>query len=127
MRLDIITCLPELFDGPVNQSIVKRSIEKGLVELFIHNLRDYSTNKHKNVDDYAFGGGAGMVLTIEPVDTCISRLKEKLNYDEVIYFTPDGESLNQSIANQLSLQKKPNTSLWSLQGSGSSGTGSSCH
>ncbi len=105
MRLDIITCLPELFDGPVNQSIVKRSIEKGLVELFIHNLRDYSTNKHKNVDDYAFGGGAGMVLTIEPVDTCISRLKEKLNYDEVIYFTPDGESLNQSIANQLSLQK----------------------
>ena len=105
MRLDIITCLPELFDGPVNQSIVKRSIEKGLVELFIHNLRDYSTNKHKNVDDYAFGGGAGMVLTIEPVDTCISRLKEKSNYDEVIYFTPDGESLNQSIANQLSLQK----------------------
>lgn len=105
MRLDIITCLPELFSGPMNQSIVKRSIDKGLVEIHIHNLRDYSTNKFKNVDDYAFGGGAGMVMTIEPIDQCISKLKAERAYDEVIYLTPDGTTLNQSTANQLSLQK----------------------
>ncbi len=105
MRIDIITCLPDLFEGPLTQSIVKRSMDKGLVELEIHNLRDYSTNKHQNVDDYAFGGGAGMVLMIEPIDKCISGLKEKRDYDEVIYLTPDGETYNQSIANQLSLKQ----------------------
>lgn len=105
MRIDIITCLPDLFEGPLTQSIVKRSMDKGLVELEIHNLRDYATNKHLNVDDYAFGGGAGMVLMIEPIDKCISGLKEKRNYDEVIYLTPDGETYNQSIANQLSLKE----------------------
>lgn len=105
MRIDIITCLPDLFQGPLTQSIVKRSMDKGLVELEIHNLRDYSDNKHKNVDDYAFGGGAGMVLMIEPIDKCISALKSRLEYDEVIYLTPDGETYNQSIANQLSLQQ----------------------
>ncbi|MEQ8906351.1 tRNA (guanosine(37)-N1)-methyltransferase TrmD [Ekhidna sp.] len=105
MRIDIITCLPDLFEGPLTQSIVKRSMDKGLVELEIHNLRDYSTNKHLNVDDYAFGGGAGMVLMIEPIDKCISGLKEKRDYDEVIYLTPDGETYNQSMANQLSLKQ----------------------
>lgn len=105
MRLDIITCLPELFDGPINQSIVKRAQQKGLVEIHIHNLRDYSTNKHKNVDDYAFGGGAGMVLMIEPIDACISKLKSERDYQEVIYLTPDGETLNQGIANGLSMNE----------------------
>lgn len=105
MRIDIITCLPNLFEGPLTQSIVKRSMDKGLVELEIHNLRDYSDNKHKNVDDYAFGGGAGMVLMIEPIDKCISKLKEQRTYDEIIYLTPDGETYNQSIANQLSLKE----------------------
>ncbi len=105
MRLDIITCLPDLFDGPINQSIVKRAQSKGLVEIAIHNLRDYSTNKHKNVDDYAFGGGAGMVLMIEPIDACIIDLKAQRTYDEVIYLTPDGETLHQKMANQLSLRQ----------------------
>lgn len=105
MRIDIITCLPDLFEGPLTQSIVKRSMDKNLVDIQIHNLRDYSTNKQKSVDDYAFGGGAGMVLTIEPIDKCISKLKEERNYDEVIYLTPDGETHNQSTANQLSLHK----------------------
>ena len=105
MRIDIITCLPDLFEGPLTQSIVKRSMDKGLVELQIHNLRDYATNKHLHVDDYAFGGGAGMVLTIEPIDKCISVLKEKRSYDEVIYLTPDGVTYNQAIANQLSLKE----------------------
>ncbi|WP_421763295.1 tRNA (guanosine(37)-N1)-methyltransferase TrmD [Ekhidna sp.] len=105
MRIDIITCLPNLFEGPLTQSIVKRSMDKGLVELQIHNLRDYATNKHQNVDDYAFGGGAGMVLMIEPIDKCISELKGKRAYDEVIYLTPDGVTYNQGIANQLSLKQ----------------------
>ncbi|REE05876.1 tRNA (guanosine(37)-N1)-methyltransferase TrmD [Marinoscillum furvescens] len=105
MRLDIITCLPDLFDGPMNQSIVKRSQTKGHVEIAIHNLRDYATNKHKNVDDYAYGGGAGMVLSVEPIDKCISGLKEQRTYEEVIYLTPDGETLNQRMANQLSLNE----------------------
>jgi len=104
MRIDIITCLPNLFEGPLTQSIVKRSQEKGLVELEIHNLRDYATDKHQHVDDYAFGGGAGMVLMIEPIDKCITELKSQRDYDEVIYLTPDGETYNQSIANQLSLK-----------------------
>jgi len=105
MRIDIITCLPNLFEGPLTQSIVKRSMDKGLVELEIHNLRDYADNKHKHVDDYAFGGGAGMVLMIEPIDKCITELKSACSYDEVIYLTPDGETYTQSIANQLSLKK----------------------
>ena len=103
MRLDIITCLPDLFEGPMNQSIVKRSVTKGHVDIHIHNLRDYSTNKHKNVDDYAYGGGAGMVLCIEPIDACISKLKGDRSYDEVIFLTPDGERLSQNMANGLSI------------------------
>ena len=105
MRFDIITCLPDLFDGPLTQSIVKRSMQKNIVDIHIHNLRDYATNVHKHVDDYAFGGGAGMVLTIEPIDRCISKLKETTAYDEVIYMTPDGETYNQRTANQLSLHQ----------------------
>ena len=89
----------------MTQSIVKRSMAKGLVELEIHDLRDYADNKHKHVDDYAFGGGAGMVLMIEPIDKCISDLKASRDYDEVIYLTPDGTTYNQSIANQLSLKE----------------------
>jgi len=104
MRIDIITCLPELFEGPMNQSIVKRSIQKSLVNITIHDLKDYSTNKHKTVDDYAYGGGAGMVLMIEPIHKCIQTLKAKHSYDEIIYLTPDGETLNQSISNQMSLK-----------------------
>lgn len=105
MRLDIITCLPELFDGPLNQSIVRRAQEKGLVEIAIHNLRDYAENKHSHVDDYAFGGGAGMVLMIEPIDKCIAGLKAARAYEEVIYLTPDGETLHQGMANQLSMNQ----------------------
>ncbi len=105
MRIDIITCLPNLFEGPLTQSIVKRSMDKGLVELEIHNLRDYAENKHQHVDDYAFGGGAGMVLMIEPIDRCITKLKSEREYDEVVYLTPDGVTYTQSIANQLSLKK----------------------
>ena len=103
MRIDIITVLPELIKSPFEASILKRAIAKGLVEVHFHNLRDYSTNKHKNVDDYQFGGGAGMVLSIEPIDKCISYLKSQRDYDEVIYMTPDGETLNQQIANSMSL------------------------
>ncbi|TDQ31658.1 tRNA (guanosine(37)-N1)-methyltransferase TrmD [Zeaxanthinibacter enoshimensis] len=103
MRIDIITVLPELMKSPFEASILKRAQEKGLVEVHFHNLRDYSTNKYKQVDDYQFGGGAGMVLMIEPIDKCISKLKAERDYDEVIYMTPDGETLNQKIANQLSL------------------------
>ncbi|NNF18580.1 MAG: tRNA (guanosine(37)-N1)-methyltransferase TrmD [Flavobacteriaceae bacterium] len=104
MRIDIITVLPELMKSPFEASILKRAQEKGLVEVHFHNLRDYSTNKYKQVDDYQFGGGAGMVLMIEPIDKCISKLKAQRDYDEVIYMTPDGETLNQRIANQLSLK-----------------------
>jgi tRNA (guanine37-N1)-methyltransferase len=103
MRIDVITCLPELFAGPFDQSILKRAQEKGLVELQVHNLRDYTTNKQKAVDDYAFGGGAGMVLQIEPIDRCITHLKNQRSYQEVIYTSPDGELLTQSMANRLSL------------------------
>ena len=103
MRIDIITVLPELLRSPFEASILKRAIDKGLVEVHLHNLRDYSTNKHKNVDDYQFGGGAGMVMMVEPIDLCISKLKAEREYDEVIYMTPDGETLNQGMANQMSL------------------------
>ena len=105
MRIDIITCLPELFEGPMNQSIVKRAQKKGLVELYIHDLRPFTSNKQKSIDDYAYGGGAGMVMMIEPIDRCISALKKHTDYDEIIFMTPDGEKLNQSTCNQLSLNK----------------------
>lgn len=104
MRIDIITVLPQMFDGPLNNSIVQRAQDKGLVEINFHNLRDYATDKYKSVDDYAYGGGAGMVMTIEPIAKCIDGLKAERNYDEVIYMTPDGELLNQSIANQVSIK-----------------------
>ena len=103
MRIDIITVVPDLLKSPFESSILKNSIEKGIVNIVIHNLRDYSTNKYKSVDDYQFGGGAGMVLMVEPIDKCISKLKSERNYDEVIYLSPDGEKLNQSIANKFSL------------------------
>jgi tRNA (guanine37-N1)-methyltransferase len=103
MRIDIITCVPDLLKGPFDHSILKRAKDKGIAEVAVHNLRDYATNKHSNVDDYAFGGGAGMVLMIEPIDNCISKLKSERAYDEVIYMSPDGEMLTQSMANELSL------------------------
>lgn len=105
MRIDIITVLPEILESPFSYSILKRAQEKGLVEIHIHNLRDYSNDKHKRVDDYAFGGSAGMVMQCEPVDRVISSLKEQRSYDEVIYTSPDGEKFNQSIANRLSLSQ----------------------
>ncbi len=103
MRIDIITVLPDLLRSPFEGSIMKRAIQKGLVEVHFHNLRDYATNKHKNVDDYQFGGGAGMVMMIEPIDLCITKLKSEREYDEVIYMTPDGETLNQKMANTMSM------------------------
>lgn len=105
MRIDIITVLPELLQSPFEASILKRAIEKGLVEVHMHNLRDFSTNNYNQIDDYQFGGGAGMVMMIEPIDKCISKLKAERDYDEVIYMTPDGETLNQGIANQLSCKE----------------------
>lgn len=105
MRIDIITVLPELLKSPFEASIMKRAIEAGLVEVFFHNLRDYTSDKYKSVDDYQFGGGAGMVMMIEPIDKCISKLTSERSYDEIIYMTPDGETLNQGIANQISLKK----------------------
>lgn len=104
MRIDIITVLPELLASPFEASILKRAIEKGLVEVHTHNLRDFSTNNYKQIDDYQFGGGAGMVMMIEPIDKCISKLKLEREYDEVIYMTPDGATLSQGIANELSLK-----------------------
>lgn len=104
MRIDIITLLPELLKSPFEASIMKRAIEKELVEVHFHNLRDYTDLSYNQVDDYQYGGGAGMVIMIEPIDKCISKLKSERNYDEVIYLTPDGETLNQQIANNLSLK-----------------------
>ncbi|GIM51833.1 tRNA (guanine-N(1)-)-methyltransferase [Capnocytophaga cynodegmi] len=105
MRIDIISVVPELLESPFNASIMKRAIEKGLVEVHFHNLRDYSTGSYRQVDDYQFGGGAGMVLMIEPIDKCISELKSQRYYDEIIYMTPDGETFNQKTANKMSLQE----------------------
>jgi tRNA (guanine37-N1)-methyltransferase len=102
MRIDIISAVPSLLISPFADSILKRAQNKGLVEVVVHDLRDYTTNKHKKIDDYAFGGGAGMVMTIQPIDSCISKLKSQRDYDEVIYMTPDGEQLNQQICNKLS-------------------------
>ncbi|HKR04996.1 MAG TPA: tRNA (guanosine(37)-N1)-methyltransferase TrmD [Bacteroidia bacterium] len=103
MNIDIITILPDLLRSPFEDSILKRAIEKGLVSVNLVNLRDYSTDKHKSVDDYQYGGGAGMVMMIEPIANCIASLKEKNNYDEVIYTSPDGELFDQKTANNLSL------------------------
>lgn len=105
MRIDIITCLPRLLDSPFNDSILKRAQNKGLVEVVVHDLRDYSEDKHKKVDDYAFGGGAGMVLMIEPIAKCIRQLKSERDYDDIIYMSPDGENFSQTMANELSLKK----------------------
>lgn len=103
MRIDILTIFPEMFDGPFSHSIIKRAVEKGLAEIHLHNIRNYSKSKHKNVDDYPFGGGAGMVMMIQPIADCIEELKNERNYDAVIFMTPDGISFHQGIANQLSL------------------------
>jgi len=103
MRIDIISAVPELLESPLNHSIVKRAKEKGLVEIYIHNLHDYTTDKHRTVDDYTFGFSAGMVLKIEPIDRVISKLKSERNYDQIIYVTADGKKFTQQMANQLSL------------------------
>ena len=105
MRIDIITLFPELLSSPFEASILKRAIEANKVIVNFHNPRDYSTNKHKKVDDYPFGGGAGMVMTIEPIDLCLEHLKKTNDYDEIIYLTPDGEQLAQNVSNELSLKK----------------------
>jgi len=103
MRIDILTVLPQLLDSPFSASIMQRAQDKGHVEIHIHNIRDYSTNKHKNVDDYQYGGGAGMVMSIEPIAAAIEKLKSERTYDDVIYMSPDGELLEQSICNTMSL------------------------
>lgn len=105
VRIDIITIFPEMFQGPFSESIIKRAQQKKLVEIQLHNLRDHATDKHRRVDDYAFSGGAGMVMMIEPVDNCISKLKSERSYDEIIYMSPDGELLSQGLSNQLSLKQ----------------------
>jgi tRNA (guanine37-N1)-methyltransferase len=105
MRIDIITCLPRLLESPFSDSILKRAQQKGLVTVEIHDLREYANNKHRTTDDYAFGGGAGMVMMIEPIDNCITKLKSERSYDDIIYMSPDGEMLTQSVANELSLKK----------------------
>jgi tRNA (guanine37-N1)-methyltransferase len=105
MRIDIITGLPALLDSFLNQSILKRSQEKGIVLLHVHDLRDFTTDKHRQIDDYAFGGGAGMVLMLEPIVRCIRHLQTQRLYDEIIYMTPDGENFSQKTANRLSLHE----------------------
>lgn len=105
MRIDILSVVPELLESPFAASIVKRAIDKKLVEIHIHNIRDYSLNKHKNVDDYQYGGGAGMVMSVEPIARVIDKLKSERIYDEIIFMTPDGVLLDQSISNQFSLYK----------------------
>jgi tRNA (guanine37-N1)-methyltransferase len=102
MRIDILSILPDFFNIAFEQSILKRAQKKGIVEIYIHDIRKYSTNKQKSVDDYQYGGGAGMVICIQPIDDLISKLKSERNYDEIIYLTPDGEQLNQGICNKLS-------------------------
>ncbi len=106
MRVDIITVQPQLLSSPLSHSIMQRAQDKGLLEVIVHDLKEYGIGKHRQVDDYQYGGGAGMVLMIEPIDNCISKLKSERAYDEVIYLTPDGELLDQPMANRLSLNKK---------------------
>jgi len=103
MRIDILTVVPELLESPFKHSIIKRARENGVVEIYVHNIRDFSTDRHKKVDDYAFSGGAGMVMTIQPIEAAVEHLKAQREYDEVIYTSPDGEVFNQQIANQCSL------------------------
>ncbi len=105
MRIDILTSIPELLHSPLNHSIIKRARDKGLVEVHIHNLRDYSSDKHKKTDDYAFSGEAGMVMNIQPIDAALSALKKERKYQEIIYTSPDGELFNQQTANRLSTSK----------------------
>ncbi|MBK9526100.1 MAG: tRNA (guanosine(37)-N1)-methyltransferase TrmD [Bacteroidetes bacterium] len=104
MRFDLLSVVPGLLDSPFAHSIVKRAIQKNLAEVYVHNIRDYATNKHRTVDDSPYGGGAGMVMMIEPVAACIEKLKSEREYDEIIYMSPDGELLDQKIANQLSMK-----------------------
>src|SRR5688572_8647148 len=105
MRIDIITVLPELLESPFGHSIIKRGINKGLVQVVFHNLRDYTTDNYKTVDDYAYGGGAGMVMIIEPIAKCLEELKQKTKYDEIIYMSPDGDLLDQKMANTYSTRQ----------------------
>jgi len=105
MRIDIITCLPRLLESPFGDSILKRAQQKEIVTVQVHDLRDYTSSKHRSTDDYAFGGGAGMVMMIEPIDNCITKLKSERHYDEIIYMSPDGELFSQTIANEMSLKK----------------------
>lgn len=105
MRIDIITIFPEMFQGPFSESIIKRAQQKGLVEIHLHQLRDYTTDKHRKTDDYAFSGGAGMVMMIEPIARCIDALKAERDYDDIIYMSPDGELLDQKMANSYSLKQ----------------------
>lgn len=105
MRIDILTILPDLLQGPFSDSILKRAQEKGIVEIHLHNIRDYSTDKHNKVDDYQYGGGAGMVMSIEPIAAVIDKLQEERDYDEIVYMTPDGELLEQSLCNSFSLKE----------------------
>ena len=105
MRIDILTVLPEMLESPLNCSILKRAQDKGLAEIVVHNLRDYTTNRYRKVDDYPFGGEAGMVMQIEPIDRAISALKEQRDYDDVIFTSPDGETFDQPMANSLSLSQ----------------------
>src|SRR5674476_19449 len=104
MRIDILTVVPELLESPFNHSILKRAVDKGLAEIFIHNIRDWSTDKHKSVDDYAFSKGAGMVMLVEPIDRAITALKAARTYDEIIFLTPDAARFTQQDANQLSMK-----------------------
>jgi len=104
MRIDILTLFPGMFSGPFDFSIIRRAIDKGIVEIHLHDLREYSKNKYRTVDDYPFGGGAGMVMMAEPIADCITRLKDERDYDEVIFLTPDGQLLEQKMANELSLK-----------------------
>src|SRR5690625_4424067 len=106
MRIDILTAVPDLITSPFESSILKIAIEKGLVSVHIHNLRDYSSNNYKQIDDYQYGGGAGMVLMIEPIDKCITKLKSERDYDEIIYMTPDGEPFKQGHANELRSEER---------------------
>lgn len=105
MRIDILTVIPEMFESPLDCSIIKRAINKGLAEIVVHNLRDYTDDRHRKVDDYPFGGEAGMVMKIQPVEKCIETLKSQRDYDDIIFTSPDGEKFNQKIANNLSLSQ----------------------
>ncbi len=105
MRIDILSVLPQIVEGPLSESIIKRANDKGLAKIIVHNIRDYSLNKHKKTDDYPYGGGAGMVMSVEPIARCLDKLLSERNYDEIIFMTPDGETLEQGLVNKLSLLK----------------------